>query len=209
MRVKSVLALVAVPAIVLAACTSGATPSPSASAPRRVRTGLGPGRVGARVGSGVGTDRRTGKGPAPAAVVPAGPVRGLLRGQGAGLLRGREPDRHDGRRRRDVIPQAVGSQPDGPEFTIAWVPKVLQAREAGSDLVDIAQVFQRSGTLSVSWKDIEDRRARASSPARRSASGTSATSSRSRPAPRLRPDPGPREQGRPTKQSRRTSSSST
>ena len=24
---------------------------------------------------------------------------------------------------------------------------------AGSDLVDIAQVFQRSGTLSVSWKD--------------------------------------------------------
>jgi len=51
----------------------------------------------------------------------------------------------------NVIPQAVGSQPDGPEFTISWVPKVLQAREAGSDLVDIAQVFQRSGTLSVSW----------------------------------------------------------
>jgi NitT/TauT family transport system substrate-binding protein len=51
----------------------------------------------------------------------------------------------------NVIPQAVGSQPDGPEFTISWVPKVLQARESGSDLVDIAQVFQRSGTLSVSW----------------------------------------------------------
>jgi NitT/TauT family transport system substrate-binding protein len=33
------------------------------------------------------------------------------------------------------------------------VPKVLEAREAGSDLVDIAQIFQRSGTLSVSWKD--------------------------------------------------------
>ena len=53
----------------------------------------------------------------------------------------------------DVIPQAVGSAPDGPEFTISWVPKVLQARESGSDLVDIAQIFQRSGTLSVSWKD--------------------------------------------------------
>ncbi|MEO8469185.1 MAG: ABC transporter substrate-binding protein [Chloroflexota bacterium] len=52
----------------------------------------------------------------------------------------------------DVIPQAVGSAPDGPEFTISWVPKVLQARESGSDLVDIAQIFQRSGTLSVSWK---------------------------------------------------------
>jgi NitT/TauT family transport system substrate-binding protein len=53
----------------------------------------------------------------------------------------------------NVIPQAVGSQPDGPEFTISWVPKVLEAREGGSDLVDIAQIFQRSGTLSVSWKD--------------------------------------------------------
>jgi NitT/TauT family transport system substrate-binding protein len=53
----------------------------------------------------------------------------------------------------DVIPQQVGSAPTGPEFTISWVPKVLEARESGSDLVNIAQVFQRSGTLSVSWKD--------------------------------------------------------
>jgi NitT/TauT family transport system substrate-binding protein len=52
-----------------------------------------------------------------------------------------------------VVPQQVGSAPDGPEFTISWVPKVLQAREAGSDLVDIAQIFQRSGTVSVTWKD--------------------------------------------------------
>jgi NitT/TauT family transport system substrate-binding protein len=55
----------------------------------------------------------------------------------------------------DVIPQAVGSAADGPEFTISWVPKVLEAREGtpASDLVNIAQVFQRSGTLSVSWKE--------------------------------------------------------
>ncbi len=53
----------------------------------------------------------------------------------------------------DVIPQTVGSDPNGPEFTIAWVPKVLEIRAKGqSDLVDIAQVFQRSGTRSVSWK---------------------------------------------------------
>ena len=52
-----------------------------------------------------------------------------------------------------IAPQTVGSAPDGPEFTIAWQPKVLQAREAGSQLVNIAQIFQRSGTLSVSWKD--------------------------------------------------------
>ncbi len=55
----------------------------------------------------------------------------------------------------DVIPQAAGSAADGPEFTISWVPKVLEAREGtpASDLVNIAQIFQRSGTLSVSWKD--------------------------------------------------------
>ena len=55
----------------------------------------------------------------------------------------------------DVIPQAVGSAADGPEFTISWVPKVLEAREGtpASDLVNIAQIFQRSGTLSVSWKE--------------------------------------------------------
>jgi NitT/TauT family transport system substrate-binding protein len=52
-----------------------------------------------------------------------------------------------------ISPQEVGSQPDGPEFTIAWVPKVLQAREAGSDLVHIAQMAQRAPTLSVSWKN--------------------------------------------------------
>ncbi len=54
----------------------------------------------------------------------------------------------------EIAPQVVGSQPEGPEFTLSWVPKVLQAREsdAGSDLVNIAQIFQRSGTLSVSWK---------------------------------------------------------
>ena len=55
----------------------------------------------------------------------------------------------------DVIPQQAGSAADGPEFTISWVPKVLEARigNPASDLVNIAQVFQRSGTLSVSWKD--------------------------------------------------------
>ena len=53
----------------------------------------------------------------------------------------------------DVVPQVEGSKSNGPEFTISWVPKVLEAREGGSDLIDIAQVFQRSGTLSVTWKD--------------------------------------------------------
>ncbi|MEA2546606.1 MAG: NitT/TauT family transport system substrate-binding protein, partial [Chloroflexota bacterium] len=52
----------------------------------------------------------------------------------------------------DVVPQVEGSKADGPEFTISWVPKVLEAREGGSDLIDIAQVFQRSGTRMASFK---------------------------------------------------------
>ncbi len=52
----------------------------------------------------------------------------------------------------NVLPHVVGSDPAGPEFTISWVPKVLEIRAKGqSDLVDIAQIFQRSGTRSVSW----------------------------------------------------------
>jgi NitT/TauT family transport system substrate-binding protein len=47
----------------------------------------------------------------------------------------------------------VGCATDGPEFTLGWVPKALVAVESGNcDLVSIAQIFQRSGTRSVSWK---------------------------------------------------------
>ncbi len=48
----------------------------------------------------------------------------------------------------------VGCATNGPEFTLGWVPKALVAVESGQcDLVSIAQIFQRSGTRSVSWKD--------------------------------------------------------
>ena len=36
---------------------------------------------------------------------------------------------------------------------ISWVPKALVSREQGADIVNVAQVFQRSGTLQVSWAD--------------------------------------------------------
>jgi NitT/TauT family transport system substrate-binding protein len=52
----------------------------------------------------------------------------------------------------DIVPQTVVAS-GGAQFGIAWVPKMLQSREQGADLVDIAQVFQRSGTLEVSFKD--------------------------------------------------------
>ena len=38
------------------------------------------------------------------------------------------------------------------DFAVSWVPKALAAREAGAKVTDIAQIFQRSGTLQVSVK---------------------------------------------------------
>ena len=52
----------------------------------------------------------------------------------------------------DITPQtelATGNV----DFAISWVSKALASREAGADIVNIAQVFQRSGTLQVSFKD--------------------------------------------------------
>ena len=39
------------------------------------------------------------------------------------------------------------------DFAISWVPKALASREAGAKIVNIGQIFQRSGTLQVSLKD--------------------------------------------------------
>jgi NitT/TauT family transport system substrate-binding protein len=52
----------------------------------------------------------------------------------------------------EIVPQQVVAAGEA-EFGIAWVPKVLASREQGADLVNIAQVFQRSGTLEISWAD--------------------------------------------------------
>ena len=52
----------------------------------------------------------------------------------------------------DIAPQkqlATGAV----DFAISWVPKALADREAGAKVTNIAQVFQRSGTLQVSFKD--------------------------------------------------------
>ena len=53
----------------------------------------------------------------------------------------------------EIVPQQVVAS-GGAEFGIAWVPEVLASREADADLVNIAQVFQRSGTLEVSFVEI-------------------------------------------------------
>lgn len=52
----------------------------------------------------------------------------------------------------EIVPQQVVAS-GGAEFGIAWVPKVLESNEQGVNLVNIGQVFQRSGTLQVSFVD--------------------------------------------------------
>jgi NitT/TauT family transport system substrate-binding protein len=150
MKMRPVFAVAAAAAVVFGACTSAASPSPASQAPASVAASTAP-------SSGASPAPSTAAG-APATVklqlqwVPQAQFAGYFAAdkQGYFAAEGLTVQMVPGG--PDVVPQAVGSQPDGPEFTISWVPKVLEAREGGSDLVDIAQIFQRSGTLSVSWK---------------------------------------------------------
>ncbi len=52
----------------------------------------------------------------------------------------------------DIVPQTELAN-GNVDFAISWVSKALASREAGADIVNIAQVFQRSGTLQVSFKE--------------------------------------------------------
>ncbi|GAA1798097.1 ABC transporter substrate-binding protein [Agromyces neolithicus] len=52
----------------------------------------------------------------------------------------------------DIVPQDALANGDV-DYAIAWVPKVLGSIEQGANLTNIAQIFQRSGTLQVSWAD--------------------------------------------------------
>ncbi|MDG2234488.1 MAG: ABC transporter substrate-binding protein, partial [Ilumatobacter sp.] len=52
----------------------------------------------------------------------------------------------------DITPQVQLANGDV-DFATAWVSKSLATREAGANIVNIAQVFQRSGTLQVSFAD--------------------------------------------------------
>jgi NitT/TauT family transport system substrate-binding protein len=141
---------VASASVAFAACTSGASPSPSAaSAPP----------------SSAASAPASGSAPPASSAAEAASVRLQLQwtpqAQFAGYFAADKQGYYAAENLTvqflpggpTIAPHTVGSASNGPEFTISWVPKVLEAREAGSDLVDIAQVFQRSGTLSVTWKD--------------------------------------------------------
>src|SRR5688572_9860906 len=52
----------------------------------------------------------------------------------------------------DITPEQVVASGQA-EFGIDWLPALLATRDQGGDLVNIAQVFARSGMLEVTWKD--------------------------------------------------------
>ena len=57
---------------------------------------------------------------------------------------------HRGRRRHRAADPA---RPGPRRLRVAWVPKALAVARAGANITDVGQVFQRSGTLQVSFKD--------------------------------------------------------
>ncbi len=147
MKTRSLLALAASASVAFAACSSGASPSPSAAAPPSAAASA-----------------PTTSAPPASSAAEAASVRLQLQwtpqAQFAGYFAADKQGYYAAENLTvqflpggpTIAPHTVGSASNGPEFTISWVPKVLEAREQGSDLVDIAQVFQRSGTLSVTWK---------------------------------------------------------
>jgi NitT/TauT family transport system substrate-binding protein len=52
----------------------------------------------------------------------------------------------------DIVPEQVvaGGQA---EFGLDWLPSLMSARDQGTKLINIAQVFSRSGMTEVTWKD--------------------------------------------------------
>jgi NitT/TauT family transport system substrate-binding protein len=52
----------------------------------------------------------------------------------------------------EIVPQNELASGNA-DFAISWVPKALASREQGAGITNIAQIFQRSGTLQVAWAD--------------------------------------------------------
>jgi len=52
----------------------------------------------------------------------------------------------------DITPEQVVASGQA-EFGIDWLPSLLATRDQGGDLVNIGQVFERSGMTEVTWKD--------------------------------------------------------
>ena len=152
--------LIVVLGLVLAACGTGGTdesepPTESGGASASEPAGSQPAASGAAGAEDCGAEALGGPVPVEFQLqwVPQAQFAGYFAAKDLGIYEeaGLEVTLLDGG--PDIAPQQVVAASDGPEFGEAWVPKVLVAREEGADLVNIAQVFQRSGTVEVSWAD--------------------------------------------------------
>jgi NitT/TauT family transport system substrate-binding protein len=145
MKVRSILAMAAAAAIALSACSPSESPAPSASP-----TASGPSESPGASGS---------ASPEPTEALTKVSLRigPVTNAEFAGYIAARVLGYYSD---QGLEVSLVNSDPatrsyvgtTGPEFTIADVPDVLAAREHGSDLVDIAQIFQRSGTVLMTWQ---------------------------------------------------------
>lgn len=52
----------------------------------------------------------------------------------------------------DIIPEQVVASGQA-QFGIDWLPSLLSSRESGAPLVNVAQIYQKSGMLSIRWKE--------------------------------------------------------
>jgi NitT/TauT family transport system substrate-binding protein len=159
MKTRRVLGLVGAALFVASACSPAASPSPSSAAPTQAPSSEEPSTSAEASQPAESPGQSVAIGGEPATVrlqlqwTPQAQFAGYFAANELGYYEEEDltVEFLDGG--PTIVPQQVGSAPDGPEFTISWVPKVLEAREAGSDLVNIAQIFQRSGTRSVAWAD--------------------------------------------------------
>ena len=51
----------------------------------------------------------------------------------------------------DIIPEQVVASGQA-QFGVDWLPSLMSARDKGTDLVNVAQVFARSGMTEITWK---------------------------------------------------------
>ena len=79
-------------------------------------------------------------------------VRRLLRGEGARLLQGLRARRELKLGGPSITPEQVVASGQA-QIGVDWLPSLLATRDTGTNLVNIAQMFARSGMTEITWKD--------------------------------------------------------
>ena len=149
MRNQRIVALLAAAVVVVAACSSGGGTSPATSAE--------PSTAASAAASAAASTE-------PSAAAELTPIRLQLQwfpqAQFAGYFAAKDQGFYEEEGLDvSILPGAVEIVPatvvqgGQAEFGISWVPRMLAPRESGADGVVIGQIFQRSPTLQVSFKD--------------------------------------------------------